>query len=111
MAGFFGIRYSRHFRLIGHRQARVIAAWIAGSSPAITNAIVTLALTRVSVSDTFPLRTNLAHVKDASQVTAAGVASAVPAGGGSSLPFPGGFGYQPADTMTGTRGARCNRGR
>jgi hypothetical protein len=44
-------------------------------------------------------------------VTTAGGASAVPAGGGSSLPFPGGFGYQPAGTMTGVRGARCNRGR
>jgi hypothetical protein len=35
---------------------------------------------------------NLAHVKDASRVTAAGGASAVPAGGGSSLLFSGGLG-------------------
>ena len=54
---------------------------------------------------------HLAHVKDASQVTAVGGASVVPAGGGSSLLFSVGFGYQPAGTMTGTRGARCNRGR
>jgi hypothetical protein len=37
-------------------------------------------------------RINLAHVKDASRVTAASGASAVPADGGSSLPFPGGSG-------------------
>ena len=54
---------------------------------------------------------NLAHVKDAIRVTAAGEASAVPAGGGSSLLLPGGFGHQPAGTMTGARGARCNRDR
>ena len=54
---------------------------------------------------------NLAHVKDAIRVTAAGGASAVPAGGGSSLLLPGGFGHQPAGTMTGARGARCNRDR
>jgi hypothetical protein len=35
---------------------------------------------------------NLAHVKDASRVTAAGGASAVPAGGGSSLLHSGGSG-------------------
>ena len=34
-------------------------------------------------------------------MTAVGGASAVPAGGGSSLLLPGGFGHQPAGTMTG----------
>jgi hypothetical protein len=69
-------------------------------------------LTLVANSGTSTLRIKyLAHVKDASRVTTVGGASAVPAGGGSSLPFPGGFGHQPAGTMTGVRGARCNRGR
>ena len=53
----------------------------------------------------------LAHVKDASRVTAVGGASAVPAGEGSSPLLSGGSGIMPAGTMTGTRGARCNRGR
>jgi hypothetical protein len=35
---------------------------------------------------------NLAHLKDAIRVTAVGGASAVPAGGGSSLLFSGGLG-------------------
>ena len=41
-------------------------------------------------------------------MTAAGGASAVPADGGSSPPFPGGSDIMPAGTMTGARGARCN---
>jgi hypothetical protein len=48
---------------------------------------------------------NLAHVKDASQLTAAGGASAVPAGKGSSLLLSGGSDIMPAGTMTGVRGA------
>ena len=46
-------------------------------------------LTRVSDCVTSD---QLAHVKDASRLTAAGGASAAPADGGSSLPFPGGSG-------------------
>src|SRR5580704_15944249 len=53
-------------------------------------------------------RINLAHVKDASRVTAAGGASAVPAGKGSSPLLSGGSDIMPAGTMTGVRGARCN---
>jgi hypothetical protein len=54
--------------------------------------IVSFKLTYVSVKSTVLLRINLAHMKDASHLTAAGGASAVPAGGGSSLLFPGGLG-------------------
>ena len=43
------------------------------------------------------------------QATPAGGASAVPAGGGSSPRSRAASGHQPAGTMTGTRGARCNR--
>ena len=42
-------------------------------------------------------------------MTAVGGASAVPAGKGSSPLLSGGLGIMPAGTMTGTRGARCNR--
>ena len=67
--------------------------------------IVTKKLTMLPLSVTVVVQIKLAHVKDASQVTAAGGASAVPAGGGSSLPHSGGFGHH-ACRYYGRRG-RC----
>jgi hypothetical protein len=69
---------------------------------------VTITLTNVSIFVRVTRRINLAHVKDAIRVTAAGGASAVPAGEGSSPLLSGGSGIMPAGTMTGARGARCN---
>ena len=67
---------------------------------------VTLPLTMIPLSVTNSAANQISLiVKDASRVTAAGGASAVPAGEASSASFPGGFGHQPAGTMTGTRGA------
>ena len=51
----------------------------------------------------------LVHLTGRQPVTPVDGARAVPAGWGSSLRLPGGFGHQPAGTMTGARGARCKR--
>ena len=54
--------------------------------------------------------THLAHREGHRPVTPTDGAGAVPAGGGSSLPLPGGPGIDPLGIMTESRGASLKRG-
>jgi hypothetical protein len=83
------------------------SAWIRGSGPRMTaqkgvTAAATLVLTTVTVSITF---SESRSPKGRQPATPADGARAVPAGGGSSPPLPGGLGIMSAGTTTGTRGA------
>jgi hypothetical protein len=72
----------------GQWSAKSGAHYLAGAVEVICHILIDLCLRLRNIS----AANDLAHVKDASRVTAAGGASAVPADGGSSLPFPGGSG-------------------